>query len=258
MTQDLESHGSLIEILTPTRAIETPSRHPVSILRDSATAESQDLRAKLTEQGYNVSFSSLGSPAPPDTDIICLLDVEEPFFYAMSASSFASFNAYLSKFPVNSALLWVTGHSQVRCKDPRYANTIGTFRNIRSEMSLDWATLEVDLSSFDAAMVVTLFNKLRTRAKSVEFDPDWEYAAVDGDIMVPRFEWSDCVTRPEPLLKGNNPCTLEAGRLGQLDSLAWVQNECGPLQSHEIEIATRTIGMNFKVRTNTAACNSLC
>lgn len=142
----------------------------------------------------------------------------------------------------------MTGHAQVGSQDPRYATTIGATRNIRSELSLDFATLELDLENFDAEAVFNVFEKFRNRVKDDEFDPDWEYAVVNGRVMVPRYQWIDIAEHSgaETHVKSNSPKKLEIARMGQLQTLHWAEDEIIPLQDDQVEIEPRAVGMNFK------------
>lgn len=89
-------------------------------------------------------------------------------FFEMTEDTFTSWQNYLGKFPAERGLLWVTGHAQVGAQDPRYATSIGATRNIRSELSLDFATLEVDLANFDAESIIHVFHTFCNRTKDDE------------------------------------------------------------------------------------------
>src|SRR5699024_10375482 len=131
-----------------------PNGH-VSILcttRDSSIAT--QLHNTLADQGHDVTFTSLNDGPPENGCIISLLDLEEPFFYRMTSEKLSKLQSYLGGIAPSSALLWVTGLGQVGCKDPVYASTLGAARTIRSELAIDFATLELDLSRLPLRLYV--------------------------------------------------------------------------------------------------------
>lgn len=232
--------------------LSTPSPPgEVSILCTNPEGRAQELQDVLEQIGFKVSVNTLDEEPNPGADVISLLDLEEPFFYSMSPEDFANFQDFLSKFTARKGLLWVTGHAQVGCKDPRYATTIGASRNVRSELSLDWATLEIDANYYDAESIAIVFEKFRNRIREPEFDPDWEYALVDNSVMVSRYRWIDMSQDTQASVE-SGPRKLDIARMGQLQTLQWVEDEEKSLKDFEIEIEPRAVGVNFKVRLTTA------
>ena len=223
-----------------------PPQGEVSILCTKPEGYAKELQEILERNGFTVSLDTLEKEPSPEGDTISLLDLEEPFFYSMSPKDFASFQGYLSKLNARKGMLWVTGHAQIGCKDPRYATTIGASRNVRSELSLDWATLEVNAEHCDAESIALVFEKFRHRLKDQEFDPDWEYALVDGTVMIPRYRSIDITKDTRPSVQ-NGGRKLNIGRMGQLQTLQWVEEEGRSLGDDEVEIEPRAVGLNFKV-----------
>ncbi|KAL6903104.1 polyketide synthase [Trichoderma evansii] len=208
----------------------------------------QCLSELLSSQGYEVEFRTLNQEPDPDADVISLLDLHDTMFFEMTENTFDAWQRYIGKFPGEKGLLWVTGHAQVGSQDPRYATTIGATRNIRSELSLDFATLELDLKNFDAEDVLNVFENFCNRVKDDAFDPEWEYAIVNGRVMIPRYQWIDIAEHSgaEAHIKSNSPKKLEIARMGQLQTLQWTEDETIPLQDDQVEIEPRAVGMNFK------------
>lgn len=233
-----------------TTAVTTAQEYgKVTLLGNSKSEEyTQCLSELLSSQGYEVEFRTLTQEPDPDADVISLLDLHDTMFFEMSENTFNAWQRYLGKFPAEKGLLWVTGHAQVGSQDPRYATTIGATRNIRSELSLDFATLELDLENFDAEAVLNVFENFRNRVKDDEFDPDWEYAVVNGRVMVPRYQWIDIAEHSgaETRVDSSSPKKLEIARMGQLQTLQWVEDDIIPLQDDQVEIEPRAVGMNFK------------
>lgn len=202
----------------------------------------------LSEMGYEVEFRTLSQEPDPEADVISLLDLHDTMFFEMTEDTFNSWQNYLGKFPAERGLLWVTGHVQVGSQDPRYATSIGATRNIRSELSLDFATLEIDLANFDPESILHVFHKFCNRVKDDEFDPDWEYAIVNGRVMIPRYQWIDIAEHAgeTSYIEFTSHKKLEIARIGQLQSLQWAEDETKLLQDGQVEIEPRAVGMNFK------------
>ncbi|KAL6825085.1 putative polyketide synthase [Trichoderma camerunense] len=231
--------------------VATPIREPgkVTLLGHSQTQDHiNDLSGLLGEMGYEVEFRTLSQEPDPEADVISLLDLHDIMFFEMAEDTFTSWQKYLGKFPAERGLLWVTGHAQVGSQDPRYATSIGATRNIRSELSLDFATLEIDLANFDPESILHVFHKFCNRVKDDEFDPDWEYAIVNGRVIIPRYQWIDIAEHAgeTPCTESESPKKLELARMGQLQTLQWVEDETKLVQDNQVEIEPRAVGMNFK------------
>lgn len=231
--------------------VATPIREPgkVTLLGHPHSQDhTNTLSELLSEIGYEVEFRTLSQEPDPEADVISLLDLHDTMFFEMTEDTFTSWQNYLEKFPSERGLLWVTGHAQVGSQDPRYATSIGATRNIRSELSLDFATLEMDLANFDAESILHIFHKFCNRAKDDEFDPDWEYAIVNGRVMIPRYQWIDIAEHAgeTPCIKSTSHKKLEIARMGQLQTLQWSGDETKLLQDGQVEIEPRAVGMNFK------------
>ncbi|KEY68502.1 hypothetical protein S7711_08355 [Stachybotrys chartarum IBT 7711] len=217
----------------------------VIILGDSSHSSVQSLEDVLTACGFCVTIKGLVEEPKPGVDVISLLDLHKPFYYAMTELEMKHWQKYISRFSSGDGMLWVTSLAQVCTKDARYATTIGASRNIRSELSLDWATLEIDPQVFDAKTVANVFNRFRNRIKGPEFDPEWEYAVLNNKVMIPRYHWVDMGKQTGNTLD-QGPLKLEIARMGQLNTLQWIQDQPVQLQQGEVEIEPRAVGMNFK------------
>ncbi|KAH0524470.1 hypothetical protein TsFJ059_006974 [Trichoderma semiorbis] len=231
--------------------VATPFHEPgkVTLLGHSHSQDHiNDLSELLSEMGYEVEFRTLSQEPDPEADVISLLDLYDTMFFEMTENTFTSWQNYLGKFPAERGLLWVTGHAQVGSQDPRYATSIGATRNIRSELSLDFATLEMDLANLDAESIIHVFHKLCNRTKDDEFDPDWEYAVVNGRVMIPRYQWVGIAEHAgeTPCIKSTSHKKLEIARIGQLQTLQWAEDDTKLLEDGQVEIEPRAVGMNFK------------
>ncbi|RYP07500.1 hypothetical protein DL765_009144 [Monosporascus sp. GIB2] len=218
----------------------------VTILSNAHSDWSKALHDALLARGYDVSFASMDDPPKLDADVISLLDLEEPFFHNITAERLSKFQAYLRKLPPTSGLFWITGHAQVGCTDPRYAATIGVARSVRSELSIDFATLEIDhLDNLSTQRVLGVFQKYRRRFEDSELDPDWEFSIRNGTVLIPRYHWSDVNPQLGDVME-DGPCKLEISRPGRLETLKWVEQEMRSLDKHDVEIEPHAVGLNFK------------
>ena len=86
---------------------------------------------------------ALGSNPSLNQDVIALLDLGNPFLFGITSDTFDAFIDWVTSLRPETGVSWVTHSAQVRCEDPRYAMVLGRARAIRSELSIDFATLEI-------------------------------------------------------------------------------------------------------------------
>jgi len=242
--QPYQTNASIIA--RPVKIANIPKR--ITILYQPGDIASQ-VEAQFTNQGYGVDFCTLEQKPTANQDVISLLDLESPFFHDISAERFEAFKLFTVSLE-SSGILWLTRSVQVASEDPRYAMAIGMARTIRSELSLDFATLEVDnIGSQTWQALFQVFEKFQLRSRDSILNPDFEYALSDGVIRVSRFHWTS-VTRElsQPVIE-RAVKKLEIGNHGQLKTLRWTEEEAACLARDQVEIDIRAVGMNFKVCT---------
>ncbi len=160
-----------------------PHLHPrkVTLLYDELSPQTlDDIQAALRSKNFLVELCRLGETPPESQDIVALLDVERPFFHDIDEKNFSLFKSFIGSV-INSGILWVTGAAQINCKDPRYGLSLGMARTARTELELDFATLE--LECFDNAgwnAMVDVLSELQFRSDDGEFRPTLEFAFADG------------------------------------------------------------------------------
>ncbi|GLA97323.1 type I Iterative Polyketide synthase (PKS) [Aspergillus tubingensis] len=197
-----------------------------------------------------VDICTLGEPLAPTQDVISVLDLQEPTIHGMSETTFKVILGYLQT--LKEKMLWVTRASQVKCKDPRASMILGLARTARNELSARLMTVEVDNvtpSSTAADLTIKFF--LRGPLSDLAPDsmsPDWEYAIVDGEVLVPRAHW---INIPEAFsrLRTSAPSTrkqLAIETPGLLHILGWTENEIDSLADDEVLVETRAVGLNFR------------
>lgn len=220
----------------------------VTLLCDTEISPiSHQVEAMFTQKGFRVGFSTLDQIPPANQDVISLIDLANPFFDDISARKLSAFQNYVGSMK-SSGMLWVTRSAQIGCKDPRYSQILGVARTVRSELSIDFATFEVDTVDQSALEpLFKVFGKFQRRVKEPDLDPDWEYALFEGAIQIPRYHWISTSQRLAAMSGGEFPRKLEIGKTGLLQSLRWVQNKAIVLTHDQVEVEPRAVGLNFKV-----------
>lgn len=218
----------------------------VTLLSHSQTTNPGPILKELKNQGYEVLRCTIHDHPPPGRDVIALVDIDEPFFANIDTVSFDAFKKFVHDLD-NSGVFWVTQLSQLHCKDPRYAQAIGTARTLRSEMSIDFATCEVDNPDSSAAQIVQIFQKFQMRHTNALPKSDLEYLICNGVINVGRFY--PFVLSSELLVSDpNDVAMLDIGIPGRPSTLYWARRPpLSALQPDEVEVEVYSVGLNFRV-----------
>ena len=224
-----------------------PTKSVHLLCREIAATEPGPIVQELKNKGYEIHRCTINDPPPPSQDIIALLDRDGPFFEDIDSATFGSFKSFFQQLD-DSGVFWVTNLSQMHCRDPRYAQVIGTARTMRSELSIDFATCEVDSVDSSAAQVVQVFMKFQQqRGVDDTLKPDFEYSIYDGVVNVGRFypfELSHDLLTSEP----NDRAMLEIKVPGRPSTLHWVRKPASTLlQPDEVEVEVYAVGLNFRV-----------
>jgi len=205
-----------------------------------------ELEALLIHEGFKVDYCTILQDPPPHQDVISLLDLDRPFFDDIPAEIFEAFKRFIGILK-STGVLWVTKSIQIGCDDPRYALVLGMARTLRSEFSVDFATLEIDnINSNTWGIMLNVFDKFQKRNKD-NVDPDFEYAISNGVVNIGRFQKVSLSQQLSTMSKESTNKRLEIGSHGLLQSLRWVDQKPSVLTSDQVEIETRAVGMNFKV-----------
>lgn len=222
-----------------------PTEKHVSLLYDGPITESaRSIENVFLQQGYSVSWCTLESPAC--RNIVSLLDLDSPFFDGISRRSFDLFRDFINRTTPKS-ILWVAQHIQMECEDPRWSQTLAVARSIRLELSIPFATVEMDPPGQRAShLLVEVYRKIQSRLSSGS-EPDYEYSIQGDSVYTCRYHPMDLSERVVTL-----GCRTSARRLciestGLLDTLHWVQDEPRLPGPGEVEIEVRYAALNFKV-----------
>lgn len=209
----------------------------------------QELSKLLREHSYELDYCTLEQTPKPGQDIISLFDTETPFLYSATAKEFNAFKNFITRIE-GSGVLWVTGAAQIHCHDPNYSLILGMARTIRTEMLMDFGTLELENFDLDGwKATANVLHEFGHRVRDSDHDPVLEYAYSNGKVQVGRYHWISVSKELLDSKHDSHPRKLEIGRPGILHTLAWKQEEPMELESDWVEVETRAVGLNFKVDT---------
>lgn len=246
--EEMPYHTNATIIASP--LIEPRANKKVSILSTAPTCSAATrLADTLSTQGFMTDFCSLSDTPKPGQDIISVLDLEgKAFLTDVSEEQFISLQSFIASLKT-SGLLWLTRSCQIESSEPQYAQIIGLARSVRNELSVDFATVEIDNVSDEATFdkVLDVFGKFQGRSRDLEMDPEFEYAISKGVINIPRFHWISVSNELSLGTDSAAPKTLEIGKRGSLKTLRWVQRPEIQLTGDEVSVEVRAAGMNFKV-----------
>ena len=224
---------------------ERPAKR-VTVLCNSTTRDSDPILQALESNGYDIVLCTIHDHPPPYRDVVALLDMNGPFLETLDSDSFDAFKTFLENLD-GSGILWITQPSQIRCKDPRYAQTIGMARTLRSELLIDFATCEVDEINNSAALFVRILAKFQMRSQSDLLRSDFEYSIIDSVVHVGRyfpFVLSDELLCSEQ----SDRLVLDVEIPGRISTLHWSRKPALPsLQPDEVEVEVHSVGLNFRV-----------
>jgi hypothetical protein len=232
--------------------IKSKSISKVSVLvHDVNGPYVQDVRSALEVQGISVDIFTFGQELPSQ-DVISLLDLQESTVHEFTEESFKTTVSYLQT--LNTKMVWVLSSSQVKCSDPKAAMSIGLARTARNELSVKLFTLEVEptaaIQDITKAISDILVRIQHPELEPEDMDPDWEYALVDGKLLVPRLHWqtmSEAFDNTEVAANISSSRFLTVKTPGLLHSIGWVEETKKPLAEGEVRVKTKAVGLNFRV-----------
>lgn len=221
------------------------SQRRVTLLQLSPSENSKSMVQHLSKKGYMVTCCGLDEKLPVGDDILAFLDGDESFFESMDEYRLRSFKRLVHTMG-SSGILWITGSSQVNCRDPRFGQISGIARSLRSEMLVDFAVCEVDAIGDSMESIAAVFHKFQHRNRDGPLNPDFEYAIVKNVVHVGRFHQFSpgCeLSRPSE----EDVAVLTTSEIGRLDSLHWACEEKATLRTDCVEIKVHSVGLNFRV-----------
>lgn len=236
-------------------AVVIPGKKKVTVVHNGSLSESaQMLAASFLERGVETSWHDLTTAdvanLPADQDIISVLELDKPFIDGISAVEFAKLMEMIRSLKAKDCVLWLTHAAQMNCKDPRFAKVIGLARNVRSELGIDMATIELDTTEAASGVfnaVYELWEVFTRREHDAVVHPDFEYAIRNNVPHIPRFHWisvTDELADAEHV--DSQYAMLAVGKRGFLNTLHWEQRALAPIGDDEVRIRTCASAMNFK------------
>lgn len=228
------------------------NRTAITILCHQENNEiARSLVAEIKSLGIDCSLCKFGKSLPPCGSIISTLDLESYFFDNVSENNFSAFQSFLAEHETQK-VLWLTRPSQIRCNDPRSAQTIGVARSIRSELGMSFVTLEIDPKEENLGkLVMQVFEKFTREEDNDILKPDMEYAVDDSIIKVGRYRPCSFETelgQKSSLSAINSATILEIRKPGLMQTLQWSRKAFpDELGEDEVEIQTTVVGLNFRV-----------
>ncbi|KAJ5740086.1 Acyl transferase/acyl hydrolase/lysophospholipase [Penicillium manginii] len=199
----------------------------------------------LEHRGYTVYPRGLYEmPLPSGQDVIAMIDDEVPFFEDIDEERFSGFKSLIENLE-DRGILWVTGLSQIQCRDPKFAQINGTARSLRSEMLIDFATCEVDNVPQSIGKIIDVFETFQVRYEEQFLKPEFEYAIVSNTVHVGRYH---SFPAHEEILSSrvSDSISLQTSKIGRLSALNWADQETQALGAMEVEIDIHATGLNFK------------
>lgn len=246
VVHDAEEPYQLGAVIVARQAIEDLREMRVTLVALSKSNTTNTLQENLERRGYSVDYRELSDlPLPPGQDVIAVLDDDVCFFADMDSWHLDSFKKMVEGLK-DSRLLWVTGLSQIQCKDPQFGQINGIARSIRLETLVEFGTCEVDDIKISAGRVVDVFEKYALRLDEEDLKPDYEYVILKDVVHVGRFH----SFKPKEELLTSAPCdniALRTSKPGRLDSLHWSNQETRKLKGNDVEVEVYATGLNFKV-----------
>ncbi|KAL5392876.1 hypothetical protein DPSP01_000571 [Paraphaeosphaeria sporulosa] len=226
-----------------------PEREISLLYYAEKSAAAHEIAEHFVQQGYAVNWQTIDQGPNMDQTTVVLLDLDRPFLYNMSADDWTSIQTFFSHCSAQySHIIWVTQAVQVHCSNPSYGLLPGFARSLRSELSLDFATFEIDRFGTEAwKALVGLADGFQQRRRKETLGPEYEYAFFDGKIHTSRFHWISSIEDNDQNEMTEPEARLEIGKYGLLGSLTWKDFEKeGVLQGDEVEVQVRSVGLNFR------------
>jgi acyl transferase domain-containing protein/SAM-dependent methyltransferase len=236
-------------VARPTK-ISVGTRGVTILQHDSSKEIAKTIQKRLIMAGLDVDIAELGHKICEGREVLALLDLDAPFFESISNEKYEAFKSLVSNIG-KSGVFWLTRMSQINCQDPRYSQVLGVARVLRSELSVDFATCEVDNIDSSLELIVGVFEKFRCRNHEKNRWPEYEYVISKGVVNIGRFyphSIKETLVSHNCVASGDSLAALSVERYGRLNTLQWTARARTELKEGEIEVETRAVGLNFRVR----------
>ncbi|PTB42734.1 hypothetical protein M441DRAFT_166252 [Trichoderma asperellum CBS 433.97] len=241
---DSEHWTNSVLIATP-QHLNTPDKH-ITLLSLTDMTQPSLIVQELENRGYKIDRILLGETPPADQDVLAILEEEQPFFENLDAEKLSQFKTLLTDLG-SAGLLWVTRPSSIGVTDPRYAQVIGLVRTLRSELSIDIATVETDRieTPLGAIYLADVVSKFLARGDDGALGPDLEYAIHKDQILVNRiFPFS--LEQDLIVSQASAEAVVTQTIPGRLNTITWSTLSPTAPKDDEIEVEVYASGVNFR------------
>ena len=233
---------------------DPPAPHKLSVLTDHPdTPLTQGVVAAFQRLGIETTAYRIGDASiPRDAHLVSLLDLETPFFQALTPVRLAGFQRVLKQYESGN-VLWVTKPAQLHCRDPKTAQALGVARSIRAESHVPFYTLEIDPSEPGLPTLISKVLLKICRQEDIEtLAPEREYVVDDGTVKIGRYQ-PFLVKKELREARGVESVAqaavtkLKTSAPGPLDNLFWMTSSNPPEASpcdEDVVIDTRAVGLN--------------
>ncbi|KAM0212330.1 hypothetical protein ACHAQI_004728 [Fusarium lateritium] len=209
-----------------------------------------ELATTLEKKGWLVAKRTIGEDIPQNQHVISCLDLDGNFFEDIPEGKFYAFQKF-SRALDSTKVLWLTSPVQVGCSNPASAQTLGVARTLRSELGLNFYTLEVDDSEPRfSTLVSSVFEKVIQDEDNENLEPDKEYVINDGVICVGRYQPFSLLEEAavkSSSARGEMMKKIVIDKPGVLETMTWrILPLPEDLAEDEVEIEVRSSGLNFR------------
>ncbi|KAL1838185.1 hypothetical protein VTJ49DRAFT_2966 [Mycothermus thermophilus] len=259
---------SVMLLARPRTEEEAERNKRVTLLcRDPASGLATSLRTGLENEGWDVTPYQLGhqDPLPTGQDIISCVDLESHFFDhdTLTKENLSVFQALLRQLQQrNDRILWLSPPFQVRCRDPRGAQTLAILRTLRAELNLLLFSLELDYDGQreTTRLISDVFVKKVQQARDDDLlNADREFV-MDNDnstVLVGRYRPFSLTRAQQTRLSAATTTTssppnatakmLRIRQPGDLSTLTWFDIPLPTvLPPDHVEVRILATGLNFR------------
>nr|ALQ32886.1 putative polyketide synthase [Fusarium miscanthi] len=237
-------------------AVIVASKEPLAVAHSSSVTllarhphryPATHVSAALEIRGWKIAVQRIEDQVPQDQNIISCLDLEAAFFEDISQEMFIKFQEFTQNLG-STTVLWLLPLSQIGSSNPRSAQTLGVARTLRSELGLNFYTLEIDLNEGRFGILITsVFEKVIKERDSEALEPDKEYIVHNGAICVGRYQPIRIAEEAmEKVQRGEVMKTLRVDKPGSLESMNWIAATIPTeIMEDQIEVKVHSAGLNF-------------
>ncbi|KAM0343561.1 hypothetical protein ACHAPU_008456 [Fusarium lateritium] len=211
------------------------------------------IKKAFEQDGYVLDEYVWGDKLPEEQAIVSLVDVDAsspPLLANINADDLAGFIDMVGEVS-GQPVLWLMRSAQTECSDPQHGKMLGMARCIRSEMAIDFVTVELDKLDQDASQAVTdVLKSLReTRKTAAEhddsLDPDSEYVWRNGQMLISRIHTMSIDRALEEAAPQAQARHLTLGQPGMLQSLTWTGHMLPAMPEDKVQVRISFAAMNF-------------